>query len=84
MNIQFIVKKKKENLLRRRQKQKVEGGPKKCYQPLCQRQQKKNVGATIRIVQEIRCLTYAGFLMIGLDYFGTNTVLFSDGYLIIC
>ena len=83
MNIQFIVKKEKKNILRRRQKQKVEGGPKKCYQPLCQRQQ-KNIGATIRIGQEIWCLPYAGFLMIGIDNFGNNTVLCSDGYLIIC
>ena len=45
-------------------KQKGKGGPKKCYQPLCQCRQ-KNISATIRISWEIRCFPYAGFLKEG-------------------
>ena len=37
------------------------GNKKKCYEPLWQRQQKKNIGATIHIGREIWCLPYGGF-----------------------
>ena len=38
-------------------------GKQKFCQPLCRRQRKTNLGATIRIGQEIWCLPYAGFLL---------------------
>ena len=39
-------------------------GAKKCYQPLGQRQQGKNIGATTRIGREIQCLPYVGFFVL--------------------
>ena len=39
------------------------GGQNKLYHPLCQRQRKTNIGATIRISREILCLLYAGFFL---------------------
>ena len=45
-----------------------EGGG-ECCQPLCRRQRKKTLGATICIGREIRCLRYAGFFA---DAFSCN------------
>ena len=44
---------------------------KKCCQPLCLRQLKTNLGATICIGPEIRCLTYAGFFR---NYFSKSLI----------
>ena len=40
---------------------------KNIYQPFCRRQRKTNIGDTIRIGQEIRCLPYAGFFYMGMS-----------------
>ena len=43
---------------------------KKCYHTFWRWQQKKNIGATIRIGRELQCLPYAGFKKIDSEYFG--------------
>ena len=39
------------------------------------------IGPTIRIGREIRCLPYAGFLIVHIPYYGVYTILGGDPFL---